>query len=111
MRIWLEKRREYAQPSPRTHRQVRKETYLKGNVTPRPLSDGMIDVIPWIEGPSVRHPTRRETISMLQDLHRLGGVKQRLSSWHDPFKGTVLRIFILAWHKNQVKSVPKEVLC
>ena len=88
-----------------------KETYLKGNLTPIPISDGELDVIPMRNVLTDFNPTRRETISMLQDLHRLGGVKRRLSSWHDPVNRTVRRIFIMAWRKKQIQSVPKDVLC
>lgn len=41
-----------------------KETYLKGNVTPRPISDGELNVLSKREGHSVRNPTRRQTISL-----------------------------------------------
>jgi len=90
-----------------------KETYLKGNVMPKPMSDGELDVIPRVvrgDWRRVRNPTRRETISMLQDLHRLGCKKRRLTSWLDPINRTVRRIFILACRKNQIKFVGGDIL-
>ena len=39
-----------------------KETYLTGNVMPKPISDGELDVIPRADRHSVRNPTRREMI-------------------------------------------------
>jgi hypothetical protein len=70
-----------------------KKTYLKGNVTPRPLSDGEFDLIPRGDGRTERNPTRSETISMLNDLQRLGCNKRRLSFWLDPINIRVRRIF------------------
>ena len=93
-----------------------KETYLKGNVMPKPISDGELDVFPRQAYPAredehrVRNPTRREIISMLQDLHRLGCKKRRLTSWLDPINRTVRRIFILACRKNQIKFVGGDIL-
>ena len=87
-----------------------KETYLKGNITPRLISDGELDVLPRREGHLVRNPTRRETISMLKDLYRLGGAKRRLSSWRDPINRTVRRIFIIACRKDQIKFVVGDLL-
>ena len=86
------------------------ETYLKGNVMPKPISDGELDVIPRADSHSLRNPTRREMISMLQDLHRLGCKKRRLTSWLDPINRTVRRIFILACRKNQIKFVGGDIL-
>ena len=82
-----------------------KETYLQGNVMPRPISDGELDVIPRRGVFPVSNPTRRETISMLEDLYRLGCNKRRLSSWLDPINTRIRRIFILACRKNQIKFV------
>ena len=87
-----------------------KETYLKGNIAPRLISDGELDALPRRMGHLVRNPTRRETISMLEDFYRLGGVKRRLSSWRDPVNTTVRRIFILACRKNQIKFVGGDIL-
>ena len=87
-----------------------KETYVQGNVMPRPISDGELDVIPRGGTFPVSNPTRRETISMLEDLYRLGGVKRRLSSWRDPINRTVRRIFIIACRKDQIKFVVGDLL-
>ena len=87
-----------------------KETYLQGNVMPRPISDGELDVIPRQGGFPVSNPTRRETNSMLEDLYRLGCNKRRLSSWLDPINTRNRRIFILACSKNQIKIVVGDIL-
>ena len=73
--------------------------------SPRPISDGELDVIPRQGGFPVSNPTRREKISMLEDLYRLGCNKRRLSSWLDPINTRNRRIFILACRKNQIKFV------
>ena len=91
-----------------------KDTYLKGNVTPRPISDRELDVIPMIEGLPVHKPKRSEMISMLNDLHRLGGNKRRLAFWIDPVNTRVLRIFIMACRKNQIvqgEEILSHILC
>ena len=82
-----------------------KETYVQGNVMPRPISDGELDVIPRGGTFPVSNPTRRETISMLEDLYRLGCNKRRLSSWLDPINTRIRRIFIRAYRKDQIKFV------
>ena len=87
-----------------------KATYLHGNIMARPISDGELDVIPR-KGFPVHSPTRYEMISLLKDVHRLGGIQRRLSSWRDPINTKMRRIFIMACRKNHIKFVPKELLC
>ena len=87
-----------------------KKLYLDGNVMIRPISNGELEVIPRMEGLPVRIPTRRESISMLNDIQRLGVIKRRMSSWLDPINMTIRRIFILACRKKQIKfDLPKEI--